>query len=81
AESVDGTVNKRKDEDQSWTVEMAIPFKEIAKDFHPDQLAEAAWRINFYRLNQDESVFKYLAWSPTQGTFHQPGKFGWVIFR
>ncbi|MEM7656579.1 MAG: carbohydrate-binding family 9-like protein [Bacteroidota bacterium] len=78
---VDGTVNKRKDQDQSWTVEVAIPFAEIAADFHPDQLADAAWKINFYRINRDASPLLYMAWSPTQGSFHQPEKFGTIVFR
>lgn len=81
AVTVNGTVNQRNDEDGSWTVEMAIPFAEIAEDFHPDQLPQSAWRINFYRINRDGSPLQYLAWSPTQGSFHQPGKFGTVIFR
>lgn len=81
AVQVDGTTGNRKDADRQWTVEMAIPFAEIAKDFHPDQLKEAAWRINFYRINRDASPLQLMAWSPTQGSFHQPGKFGRIIFR
>jgi hypothetical protein len=80
AVNVVGTINNRQDNDQNWTVEMAIPFNELVKNFHPDQLAKAAWRINFYRINQDTSPLKYMAWSPTQGSFHQPGKFGTIIF-
>ena len=81
AVKVNGTTQNRNDKDQSWTVEMAIPFKELIENFHPDQLNTFSWRINFYRLNQDKSPLKYMAWSPTQGTFHQPDKFGTIIFR
>ena len=81
AVNVVGTTNNRKDKDQRWTVEMTIPFSEIVKDFHPDQLKNAAWKINFYRINRDSSPLQYLAWSPTQGSFHQPGKFGTIVFR
>ena len=81
AVKVNGTVNSRKDQDQNWTVEMAIPFAEIAADFSPDQLPLANWKINFYRINRDASPLKYLSWRPTQGSFHQPFKFGQLIFR
>jgi hypothetical protein len=60
---------------------MAIPFAEIAEDFSPDQLPLANWKINFYRINRDASPLKYMSWRPTQGSFHQPKKFGQLIFR
>ena len=81
AVKVNGTVNSRKDKDQNWTVEMAIPFAEIVEDFSPDQLPLANWKINFYRINRDASPLKYMSWRPTQGSFHQPKKFGQLIFR
>ncbi len=81
AVNVKGTVNQRQDEDRQWTVEMAIPFAEIAEGFHPDQLRQAVWRINFYRINRDDNPLQFMAWSPTQGSFHQPEKFGTIRFR
>ena len=78
---VAGTVNKRKDEDQYWTVEIALPLKELVADYHPDKLSSYQWDINFYRINDDDSEMKYMAWSPTEGSFHQPTKFGKIIFR
>lgn len=81
AVKVDGTTGNRKDRDRNWTVEIALPFAEIIENFHPDQLSKASWKINFYRINQDNSPLKYMAWSPTQGSFHQPQKFGRIIFR
>ena len=78
---VEGTVNQRQDEDQRWTVEMAIPFAEMVEDFTPELLKEASWKVNFYRINHDKSPLEYMAWSPTQGSFHQPDKFGRIIFR
>ena len=78
---VSGTVNKRNDSDEGWSVEIAVPFAELVEDFHPDQLKKAEWKINFYRINRDESPLQYMAWSPTQGSFHQPDKFGRIIFR
>ena len=78
---VNGTVNNRKDEDQYWTVEMALPLKELVEDYHPDKLSSYEWDINFYRINDDASEMKYMAWSPTEGRFHQPTKFGKILFR
>lgn len=81
AVSVGGSLENRMDKDEKWTVEMAIPFKELIKDFQPSQLANATWKINFYRINQDNSPLKFMAWSPTQGSFHQPKKFGTITFK
>lgn len=77
AVAVNGTVNSRSDADEGWTVEMAIPLAEISPDFN----TMAKWKINFYRINQDDSPLQYLSWSPTQGSFHRPGRFGTLIFR
>lgn len=81
AVNVDGTVNKRGDKDKRWTVEIAVPFAELVDGFQPNQLQNYSWKINFYRINHDESPLKYMAWSPTQGSFHQPVKFGQLIFK
>ncbi|WP_170110586.1 carbohydrate-binding family 9-like protein [Flavilitoribacter nigricans] len=81
AVALSGTTDNRKDTDHFWTVEMAIPFAEIAEDFHPDQLAGNSWKINFYRINHDASPIEYMAWSPTEGSFHRPERFGRIIFR
>lgn len=80
AVAVDGTLDHRNDQDRKWTVEIAIPFSELVRDFNPDQLKDFSWKINFYRLNQDASGPSEFAWSPTQGSFHQPSKFGTIVF-
>ena len=81
AVQVVGTTENRSDQDDSWTVEMAIPLAELMEDFDPQKLKHASWKINFYRINRDKSPLQYMAWSPTQGSFHQPDKFGRIIFR
>jgi len=80
AVQVNGTINNNKDKDQSWTVEIAIPFEELLKDFEPEKLSTYNWAINFYRINQDGGPLKYMAWSPTEGSFHQPTRFGTLVF-
>ena len=81
AVSVDGTLGNRGDSDKNWSVEIAIPFSDLVKNFNPDQLKDFNWKINFYRISQDGIPLQYMAWSPTQGSFHQPDKFGSIIFR
>ena len=80
AVSVDGTVNKRNDQDKRWTVEIAIPLTELIDDYQYDKLADYKWKINFYRINQDASELKYMSWSPTEGSFHKPERFGTLLF-
>lgn len=78
---VDGTTADRMDEDRRWTVEIAIPFSEIEEGFDPARLTGYRWKINFYRINQDEHGPTYFAWSPTEGSFHKPERFGEIVFR
>ncbi|GAB2686270.1 carbohydrate-binding family 9-like protein [Mucilaginibacter koreensis] len=48
---VQGTLNKLKDTDKGWTVEMAIPLKELRMGFAYKAPAEGTiWRINFSRV-------------------------------
>ena len=80
AVSVEGSVNNRKDKDQQWTVEIAIPFSELVDNFHPEKLSEYKWKINFYRINRDTSELQFMSWSPTEGSFHRPERFGQLTF-
>jgi hypothetical protein len=81
AVSVHGTVNNNSDRDSLWTVEMAIPFTSLDSEFNIEQIKEYNWRINFYRLDRDDSGPTSYAWSPTFKRFHTPSKFGTIIFR
>jgi hypothetical protein len=78
---VDGTTDDRTDEDRRWTIEIAVPFSEIEEGFDPSKLSDYHWKINFYRINQDEHGPAYFAWSPTEGSFHKPERFGEIMFR
>jgi hypothetical protein len=61
---------------------MAVPLAELVEGFDPAILGEAAWKINFYRINEDDGKGpRHSAWSPTQGSFHQPELFGVIRFR
>jgi len=79
---VSGTLNKRDDEDDKWTVEIAIPFKDLANEVMPRVNAETEIKINFYRLDKNLGMdpMSY-AWSPTGARFHKPSVFGKLLFK
>jgi hypothetical protein len=79
---VDGTLTARDDTDKSWTVEIAVPFRDLATERNKTPGPDSAIRINFYRLdkNRDMPAAGY-AWSPTGGRFHKPAVFGSLIFK
>jgi alpha-galactosidase len=64
---------------KTWIAELAIPMRCLVERFDP----EAAWRINFYRVEGATEPRFYSAWRPT-GTpvpnFHVPEAFGRLIF-
>jgi len=80
AVEVNGTTSERTDQDENWTVEMAIPFTELVENYQPEQVSTYQWRINFYRINSDAHPLKLIAWLPTGGSFHRPEKFGKLTF-
>lgn len=79
---VEGTLSVRDDTDKSWTVEIAIPFRDLVTDRNKNVGPQSAIKINFYRLdkNRDMPSAGY-AWSPTGGRFHKPAVFGKLIFK
>lgn len=83
-----GSVNVRDDgtPDQLWTVEIAIPWKDLpGVDGPPDN--GAIWGANLYRIDgksPTRGAF-YAAWSPVADEgkptdFHNTGRFGKLIF-
>lgn len=82
AVAVSGTLNKRGDKDANWTVEIAVPFADLANENINQVTTATEIRINFYRLdeNQGKERMSY-AWSPTGGRFHKPSYFGNLTFK
>lgn len=79
AVNIDGTLNMHDDEDNKWTVELAIPFADLSEE--KASIESGEWRVNFYRMNHDIGGERpRLAWSPTLGGFHTPEKFGVLKF-
>jgi len=81
AVSVDGTPTDRADKDKSWTVEMAIPLKDLAPLGGPQPKIGDSWRFQLYRIDRSNTLKdpEYSGWSPTD-TFHRPSQFGYLTF-
>jgi len=83
---VDGTLNKRDDQDKGWTVEMAIPLEDVrGMDKEAAKLPPTAgdtWRINMFRMDVPAGKQQQASgWSPPMvGDFHALDKFGDLVF-
>ena len=84
---VNGTLNKRDDEDKGWTVELALPLEDV-KGLDKDQavrippVAGDMWRVNMYRMDMPQGKPQQASgWSPPMvGDFHALDKFGDLVF-
>lgn len=82
AVAVSGTLNQRDDVDDYWTVEIAIPFADLANENVQQVTTATEIRINFYRLDENQGMERMsYAWSPTGGRFHKPSYFGKLTFK
>lgn len=55
--SVDGTLNNLNDIDKSWTLEIAIPFKDLRTAYNQDNVPrDKFWRVNFSRVNWKHNI-------------------------
>ena len=86
AVKVDGTLNKREDQDKSWTVELALPLADVNGLDKPGVKVPPAvgdvWRLNMYRMDAPKDKAQIAAgWSPPLvGDFHKLDRFGEVVF-
>ena len=92
---VQGTLNDPADADKGWTVELAIPWKELGKRANRKAPPEEGdqWRVNFSRVEWKHEIvdgrYRKVAgtkednwvWSP-QGVIdmHRPERWGYVQF-
>jgi hypothetical protein len=83
---VDGTLNKREDQDKGWTVEMAIPLEDV-RGLDKDSVklpitVGDTWRINMFRMDLPAGKPQQASgWSPPRvGDFHALDKFGELVF-
>jgi hypothetical protein len=57
AVSIDGTLNNPNDKDKKWTLEVAIPFKDLRLTIHTRTPENGeVWRINFSRVQWQTEV-------------------------
>ncbi|MDO5977487.1 carbohydrate-binding family 9-like protein [Flavivirga spongiicola] len=57
AVSIDGTLNNPNDTDKSWTLEIAIPFKDLRTAYNQDNVPrDQFWRVNFSRVNWQHDI-------------------------
>jgi len=71
-------------EDRLWTLEIAIPFRNFARDAaHVPPVDGDVWRLNLNRAGGTTNA-QYSTWSPVRTAkpnFHVPESFGYVRFR
>ena len=87
AVKVDGTLNKRDDQDKGWTAEMALPLADVnGLDSNGVKVPPALgdkWRLNMFRMDspKDAKAQTALGWSaPMVGDFHKLDRFGEMVF-
>ncbi|WP_422349973.1 carbohydrate-binding family 9-like protein [Flagellimonas sp.] len=57
AVAVQGTLNDPSDIDQGWTLEIAIPFKDLRTGYYQDNVPKGKfWRVGFSRVNWDHNI-------------------------
>lgn len=85
ATKVNGTINESSDVDQGWQVEIKIPLNAF-QDALSKKTKREFWRFNLFRIdysgNLPRQANEYYSWS-TVGSFgfHQPAKFGYLMFK
>lgn len=80
---LDGTLNKSKDKDRYWSVEMAIPHQALTMNFNNPLKAGNYWRINFSRVQwlKAGGSEENWVWSPTgRIDMHMPDRWGFLYF-
>ncbi|WP_420603056.1 carbohydrate-binding family 9-like protein [Flagellimonas sp.] len=57
AVSVQGTLNDPSDVDQGWSIEIAIPFRDLRTGYYEDNVPKNKfWRVGFSRVNWDFDI-------------------------
>lgn len=84
--AVDGTVDKRDDQDKGWVVEAQIPLaaakgKEASMKNVPPAVG-TVWKVNFFRMDMPAGKTQQgTSWSPPMvGDFHALDRFGELVF-
>ncbi|MCY3998259.1 MAG: carbohydrate-binding family 9-like protein [Flavobacteriaceae bacterium] len=76
---VNGTLNNPQDIDRGWTVELAIPFKDLRTSYYQNNVPkDKFWRVNFSRVNWQHEITnnRYSRKKGTDGTY--VNEYNWV---
>ena len=65
-----------------WSVEMAIPFKDLDANRHNPPRHGTLWAFNLFRVaKQADGVIEWSAWTSTHADFHRPFDFPGLLFK
>ena len=72
---------------EGWTVEIAMPWASLGRSGVTEKPSVGdRWRVGLYRIERPggaadpETGRRFLAWSPTERSFHEPHRFGTIEF-
>ncbi len=65
--------------DKWWSCEIALPLEDVVPAPNAPPRSGDRWLMNIYRVEKHPERAS-LAWSPTGRNFHQPDKFGEIVF-
>jgi hypothetical protein len=63
-----------------WSAEVFVPWDVLKPLQNVPPKSGTRWRANVYRMDYDGGRTVSWNWAPVRGTFHQPDKFGTLIF-
>jgi hypothetical protein len=63
-----------------WSAEVFVPWDLLKPLQNVPPKSGTRWRANVYRMDYDGGRTVSWNWAPLQGTFHQPDKFGTLVF-
>jgi len=63
-----------------WTAEVFLPYDLLKPLRNVPPRSGTIWRANVYRMDYDDGRTASWNWAPVRGTFHQPEKFGTLVF-
>jgi hypothetical protein len=63
-----------------WSAEVFVPWELLKPLQNVPPKSGTRWRANLYRMDYDGGRTVSWNWAPIRGTFHQPDKFGTLVF-
>jgi hypothetical protein len=63
-----------------WSAEVFVPYDLLKPLQNVPPKSGTRWRANVYRMDYDRGRTVSWNWAPLKGTFHQPDKFGTLVF-